>query len=230
MPSPRIAILGCLATLATACYGDAPAVLHPVPVPPANGGELIVHTEETTHIETTQKRDEVCVGGALALVGADACVGAEYSVDTPITETKSTAALGDIPLSYGQFLVLTDSQYDQKLALLDEHRDACNRSAIPQWTGIGLGAAGLVALGTSEKGSAMQTVGWIGLAAGVATYAAGYLAFGGARCEEGRRLYHRLDHSRYGDTMIVTGPARAREMQSVARQFNMRNRQAQARN
>lgn len=222
MSFTRLSALGPLASLALAgCYGAAPRKLTPVPVPQASDAQLSVYSEETTHIETTDTTDSICASAGIPLVGASACLSADYSIDTPVTVVSSTAKLGDIPLSYGQFLVLSDPDYKQSALALDAHRDACDASAVPKWVGIGLAVGGLVAL-SAAKSDVGEALGWVGLGAGAATYTAGYVAWGGSRCEEGRRLYNQLDHSRFADTMVVTGANTAREMQAVASEFNAR--------
>ncbi len=219
-----------LATFASlvfgACYGSAPPKLYPVPTPKAGNSPLVVRSEAATHTETTHNTDSICVGGGLSVLGASACVDAEYDTDRQVTVVSSTAQLGDVPISYGQFLVLSDPHYQKKIAALDDHRDACHASAVPEWIGIGLMVAGVVAIGASDGENPMKTLGWVGLGSGIATYAAGYVALGGDRCEEGRRLYNQLDHSNHAETMVVTGETAAREMQAVADQFNLRAQQA----
>jgi len=211
------------------CYAANPAPLQPLEVPNAEGAELSVRSQENSHIETTHNSDEMCVGAGIPLVGANACLSADYDIDREVTQVETTASIGDIPISYGQYLVLTDSRYDEKLNLLDQHRDACQASAVYEYGGMGVGAAGLITMGVSDEGSGAQTAGMVALGVGVATYLGGYLFGGGTRCAEGQSLYFELDHARHADTMMVTGESIAREMQAVAKQFNLRQRQSQAR-
>jgi len=73
-----------------------------------------------------------------------------------------------------------------------------------------------------------ENIGWAGIGAGVATYTAGYVFFGGHRCQEGRRLYRHLDHSRYARTMRVHGQETAKEMQAIAAAFNRQRKATHA--
>lgn len=222
------AAVGALLTLSAGCYASAPPKLHPLPVPDVSSAALDVRSEETTAIETTHNQESACLGAGIPGLGAKACLDAEYSYDTEVEYVTSTASVNGAPISYGQFLTMTDPNYSQKMAELDEHRSACQASAIPEWAGIGLAIGGVIALSVADEGSALSTLGYVGLGAGAASYAAGYLFLGGSRCAEGQRVYTNLDHSEHKDTMAVIGENAAREMQAVADSFNARRQQMQA--
>jgi hypothetical protein len=63
-----------------------------------------------------------------------------------------------------------------------------------------------------------------GLGTGAASYALGYLSFGGRECNEARGLYREVDMSARVGMDTVYGGARATEMQVLAQQFNARLR------
>jgi len=67
------------------------------------------------------------MNGGILTLGASACLDTSYTSDKTVTEVESTIALGQEPISYGQFLVLIDDDYSHKVNLLDEHRSACKR-------------------------------------------------------------------------------------------------------
>src|SRR5262245_23294288 len=100
----------CLPFLA-ACYGAAPPKPARIPLPPPiDGAQILVHSEERTTIETVQKEASTCPQGHAE--GSPACTVTRYSVAEPVTRVYSGATYADQPISYAQFRVMTDPQYD----------------------------------------------------------------------------------------------------------------------
>lgn len=208
---------------AAGCYGSAPPRPETVALPQvAAGSELRVTSESTTRLENVQKQSETCPQGHTS--GSQACVKTTYTVKEPVTRTVTTATHGDSPLSFAQFQVLTDHDYEDNVAVLEDHSEACQEANVPRWIGTGLAIGGIVAygIGASRSSGALATVGLIGLGGGAASYTAGYFAFGGKRCVQAARLYREINYARDKDVMSVNGSLRAEEMKSLSDQFNER--------
>src|SRR5204862_7510293 len=115
-------------------YGAAPP--RPVkPAPPALSDEvpLEVSSVTRTEIENVQKEARSCPAGQ---EGSSACTITRYEVAEPVTRTITTASYGGERLSYGQFRVMTDPQYDAKLGQLEELSHVCRRANIPRYAGM----------------------------------------------------------------------------------------------
>ena len=224
-PSSLFLHLGLLTTvsgvLLTGCYGAAPPRPAPVALPDVEAGSpLVVDSRSSTTYENVQRESQTCPQGHVP--GSQACIKTTYTVKEPVTRTKTTATYGDTPLSYGQFLVLTDPQYDEKLVTLEDHSEACQEANVPRYIGMGLMIGGALAYGFSGGNKAATTVGAIGILGGAGSYTAGYFAFGGNRCVEAAHLHRQVNHARHSGTTAVSGSATANEMQAVADQFNRR--------
>jgi hypothetical protein len=135
----------------------------------------------------------------------------------------TTASYGSEPITYAQFRVMTDPRWNEKLATLDDLAHRCQRANIPRYVGIGLmlggAAAGLIA-GAAGSPTGESALMYGGLGAGAASYALGYLAFGGRQCVEARNLFNEMDMSGAMDLTTVEGADQATEMKVLAEQFN----------
>lgn len=212
--------LACL-TLA-ACYGSAPPRPPRVPLPPIeDGAELVVHSETITTMEEVPKQASTCPAGVGE--GDPSCTITRYTETEPVDHTTTTASLGSQPLTFAQFKVITDPQWNAKLAELDALSHRCERANVPRYAGLGLLAVGLLVgpivagEGGGDVGTAMT---YGGLIAGGASYALGYVAFGGRDCVEARDLYNYLDTSEQMSWTSVDGDDYAIEMKALADQFN----------
>jgi len=220
-------ILPVFGLLVSACYGAAPPKPTPVAMPEvATGSHLAVDSQSTTAFENVSKQSETCPRGHAS--GSEACVVTTYTVKEPVTRTKTTATYGDTQLSYGQFQVLVDSEYDQKLTEISDHSDACQGANTPRYIGMGLLIGGAVAYAFSGTSKAVQVGATLGLLGGAGSYTAGYFAFGGNRCVEAGRLYRQINYARDSGVMTVHGGSRAQEMRAVADEFNRRAGRAAA--
>jgi hypothetical protein len=188
-----------------------------------DGAELEVHTETKTTIERVERKATTCPQGVAE--GNPACTVTRYMANEPVTRTTSTANYGSTPVTYGQFLVMTDSNYEMKLRKLEELSHVCRRANVPRYAGMALVLGGLIAgpMVAKNNATAGQVIAYGGMGAGGASYALGYFSFGGRECNEARGLFREVDmRDRMSDT--VYGGARATEMQVLAEQFNARLR------
>ena len=116
--------------LVTACYGAAPP--HPARIPmPAlrDDAPVDVLSETRTEMESVAKTASSCPAGHAE--GSPACTVHHYTEMEPVTRTHTRAIYGGEPISYGQFRVLTDKDYDKKLARLDDLSGGCKRANVP---------------------------------------------------------------------------------------------------
>ena len=218
MKSVALACLSLSLASLAACYGAAPPKPPRVPLPPPIAGAQIgVYSEDRTAFETVEKQASTCPSGVAE--GHPSCTVTRYTVKEPVTRTHTTATYDNQPISYAQFHVMTDPQYDQKLSRLDHLSHTCKRANVPRYAGMGLFLAGLGA-GPLIGDTAGQMVFWGGLAGGTASYALGYLAFGGRDCNEARAIYRDVDVTGTEGQMTVEGSAIASEMAELAAQFN----------
>lgn len=218
-PTTLILIVS-LSTL-TACYGAAPPRPARIPLPELSDEAVIdVHSETTTTIEQRQKESWSCPAGHAE--GSPACTRTTYEVAEPVTRTETTATYGAEPISYGQFKVLTDPAYEQKLAQLDDMRRRCSGANVPRYVGMGLALGGLAAIVVSGNTKPVGLIGWGALAGGGVSYAFGYYGYGGRTCNEARALYHQLELSEEAEWTSAWGADTAREMKLLADQFNAR--------
>src|SRR5690349_18965777 len=133
-------------TSLAACYGSAPPHPTSISLPQLSAEATIdVHSETSTTIENRMKESWTCPAGHAE--GDPACTRTTYEVAEPVTRTETTATYGAEPISYAQFKVLTDPDYDAKVARLDRMRERCQGANKPRWIGAGLmlgGAAGWI--------------------------------------------------------------------------------------
>lgn len=212
----------CLPLLA-ACYGAAPPKPARIPLPPpVEGAQILVASEARTTIENVQKEASTCPAGHAT--GSPACTITRYSVAEPVTRVHSSASYGEQPISYAQFRVMTDPQYDQKLSRLEALSHTCKRANVPRYVGLGLMlgsliAAPIVGKATDSSGAAQGTL-WGMLGVGTASFALGYFSFGGRDCNEARGIYHDVNVAADVNTMSVIGAGFAEEMAELAARFN----------
>lgn len=213
--------------LLTACYGAAP----PRPAKPAlptlrDDAELVVTTERKTEIEDVAKESTSCPTGHAA--GSPACTVHRYTVAEPVTRTHTHATYAGETITYGQFRVLTDNDYDAKLSRLDDLSTGCKRANIPRYIGLGLVLGGLVAIPLSKGNDIVLGSGYAALAGGGVSYGLGYFSFGGRECNAARRLYNDIDMSEESTWQSVQGRDVASEMAALAERFNAQRRPASA--
>jgi hypothetical protein len=221
---PSVALLS---LLFTACYGAAPPRPAKIPLPELrDDAEIVVTSETTTKIESVPKSSSTCPQGHAE--GSPACVVTRYSVNEPVTRTHTTASYGGERISYGQLRIMSDRDYDKKLAQLDDLSTGCKRANIPRYIGMGLALGGLIAIPASKGNDVVLATGYIALIAAPIAYAAGYFAFGGRKCNEANRLYAEIDMSMEAGWDRVEGSDFASEMATLAEQFNSRNKTASA--
>jgi hypothetical protein len=212
---------------ATACYGAAPPKPPRIPLPPvSDDAELVVSSETKTEIEDVSRQSSTCPAGHAE--GSPQCTIHRYTVAEPVTRTRTQATYAGEPITYGQFRVLTDADYDRKLSRLDELSHGCQRANIPRYIGIGLLVGGLIAIPASKGNDIVLASGYAALAGGGLSYGLGYFSFGGRKCNEARRLYTELDMSEEATWESVQGRDFATEMATLAEQFNARSRPASA--
>jgi hypothetical protein len=208
-------------SMAVGCYGSAPPRPARVPLPQLTpDGQVDVYSETTTTMERVPKTASTCPAGHAE--GSPQCTVTRYTVTEPVTRTTSTASYNGEPITYGQFLVITDQRYDAKLSELEKLSHYCRRANIPRYAGMGLMLGGLIA-GSAMRNSTGQALMYGGLGAGGGSYAIGYFAYGGRQCNEARALYRQVDMSDRNVT-TVGGSVRATEMKVLADQFNARSR------
>jgi hypothetical protein len=209
--------------LLVACYGAAPPKPARIPLPPpVEGAQIVVLSEDRTTIESVQKEASTCPQGHGP--GDPACTVTRYSVNEPVTRTHSSATYADQPISYAQFKVMTDPQYDEKLSRLEGLSHRCTRANVPRYVGLGLMlgsliAAPIVGKATDSTGASQGTL-WGMLGAGAASFALGYFAFGGRDCNEARGIYNDVNVAGYTDTTDLVGADTAAEMAELAARFN----------
>ena len=209
--------------LLVACYGAAPPKPARIPLPPTiEGGEIAVHTESRTTIESVAKEASTCPEGHSP--GDPLCTVTRYSVNEPVTRTHSSASYADQPISYAQFKVMTDPQYDAKLSRLEDLSHRCKRANVPRYVGLGLMLGSLIAAPivgkATDSTAASQGTLWGMLGLGGASFALGYFSFGGRDCNEARGIYNDVNVAGYVDTHDLLGADTAAEMSELAARFN----------
>jgi hypothetical protein len=211
----------CLPLLA-ACYGAAPPKPARIPLPPMlEGAQIAVHTESRTEIESVAKEAKTCPQN---YTNPNECVITKYSVNEPVTRVHSTMSYGDESISYAQFKVMTDPQYDDKLSRLEGLSHRCKRANVPRYVGLGLMlgsliAAPIVGKATDSTGASQGTL-WGMLGAGGASFALGYFSFGGRDCNEARGIYNDVNVAGEVQTTTITGGDAAAELAALADRFN----------
>lgn len=211
----------------TACYGAAPPRPAKIPLPPLReDAAIVVNSETKTEIENVEKKSSTCPAGHAE--GSPQCLVTRYTVAEPVTRKYTQVTYAGEPISYGQLRVLSDHDYDKKLARLDDLSTRCKRANIPRYIGIGLLLGSLVAIPASKGNEIVLGIGYGAAAGGAASYALGYFSFGGRQCNEARRLYHDVDVSFESKLMTVEGYQAAEEMAELAEKFNAQRRPASA--
>lgn len=211
--------LSVTATTLAACYGSAPPRPAAIPLPDLSGEATIdVHSETTTTVEQRQKEAWTCPAGHAE--GSPACTVTRYDVAEPVTRTETRATYGAETISYAQFKVLTDPDYDAKVARLDRMRERCKGANTPRWVGAGLMIGGAVGWMASAYGKVFAQVGTGMLVGGGVSYAFGYYGYGGKTCNEARALYNDLDLAEEAAWDSVYGADTAAEMKRLAEEFN----------
>ena len=213
--------------LLTACYGAAPPRPAKIPLPELrDDAEIVVTTERKTEIENVPKQSSSCPAGHAE--GSPACTIHRTTVAEPVTRTYTRASYAGEPINYGQFRVLTDKDYDKKVARLDDLSTGCQRANIPRYVGIGLVLGGLIAIPLSKGNDLVMGAGYAALAGGGVSYGLGYFAFGGRKCNEARSLYNDIDMTHEATIETVEGYEVATEMATIAEQFNAQRRPSSA--
>lgn len=207
-----------------ACYGAAPPRPARIPLPQlVDGAQVDVFSETHTTMENIPKTAWTCPQGVAE--GDPSCVKTTYTVTEPVDHTITTASYASQPISYGQFKVLTDARYEQKLADLDHLSHTCKRANIPRYAGMALFGVGLIAgpIMAANGSSAGGLVTYGGMGAGGLAYALGYFAFGGRDCNEARAIYNDVNVEPYATTNEMEGGEVASEMKVLAQQFNLQH-------
>lgn len=207
--------------LFTACYGAAPPPPPRIPLPPPQeGAEISVHSETKTTMENVRKRAVNCPQGKAE--GDPSCNVTTYEVREPVSRTTTAATYGGEPISYAQFKVMTDPQYDRKVAAVGDLSRRCQRANVPRWAGMAAFTAGLLVgpLVAKANGDVGTAITYGGLAGGAGVFALGYFAFGGRDCNEARAIYNSIDYRAAMEWNTVEGSAVATEMAALAEQFN----------
>jgi hypothetical protein len=206
----------------SACYGAAPPKPARIPLPPTvDGGEIAVHSESRTELENVTKEAKTC---PQHYTDPKQCTITTYTVKEPVTRTYSTAAYADQPISYAQFKVMTDPQYDAKLSRLEGLSQRCKRANVPRYVGLGLMLGSLIAAPivgkATDSTAASQGTLWGMLGAGGASFALGYFSFGGRDCNEANGIYRDVNVAGYTGTTEIQGGDAAAEMAALAERFN----------
>lgn len=223
----RLSLLSALG----ACYGAAPPKPARIPLPPpVEGAQIAVHTESRTEIEAVAKEAKTCPENSS---DPNLCTVTKYTANEPVTRTYSTMNYANESISYAQFRVMTDPQYDNKLTRLDELSHRCQRANVPRYVGLGLMIGSLIASpivgkATGSTGASQGTL-WGMLGAGSVSFGLGYFSFGGRDCNIARGIYNDVNVEGYVETTTITGADSAAEMAALADRFNaMQTRQTSA--
>lgn len=210
----------CLVALSlVACYGAAPPPPAKIPLPPiAAGATIDVESHDVTTVEQVSKTAKSCNE---ATPDPQHCTTTSYTEAEPVTRTHTSASYGSAPLSYAQLKVLSDEHYDEKVQQLAELSHVCRRANVPRYLGlIGIiGGAIVIGEGQNHDSSVVTGAGIAAIAGGIASYAAGYYAFGGRECTQARSLYNEIDYGGQQWTDVV-GEGYAQEMKDLAARFN----------
>lgn len=207
-----------------ACYGSAPP--HPAAIKlPELSDEAVmnVYSESRTVMETHPKEERICPAN-ITDHNSKECTVIIRQITEPVVHTDTTATYGAGRINYAQFRVLTDPEYNAKVARLDDMRSKCTRANVPRYIGTALVLGGLVTAIASEG---KETVGYIGLGAiggGFASYLFGYYGFGGRTCNQAAALFDKLDLEEEETWKTAKGENRAAEMKVLADQFNSTRR------
>jgi hypothetical protein len=222
---PTVAAI--LSTTLIACYGAAPPKPPVVPLPAIEtGAQIHVQSESNTQMESVQHQARTCASDGTG------CVVTNYDTTEPVTRTHSTATYNEQPITYAQFNVMTDPKWNDKLTSLDDLSTKCHRANYPRYAGIALIAVGIVGglIAGAAGGGAGAEDGLIygGAGLGLASYALGYLAFGGRDCVEARALYNEMNMTNAMQENVVEGADTAAEMKTLSEQFNATHKNGSA--
>lgn len=209
-------------TATVACYSANPPRPTTVALPALSDSATLATTSKSVfENEEVAKQASHCPAGTLA--GDASCTVTRYSETQRVQHLKTTATYNGAPITYAQFKVLTDPDYNSKLVTLERARSRCNGGSLPRWAGIGLAVAGLIVASSSDETT--KAIGFAGMGAGLATYTYGYIRYAGP-CNQANDLYYQLDFSQDIDRNVVDGDAKAREMRELTEQFNARRASA----
>lgn len=205
-------------TATVACYSATPPRPTTIVLPALSETATLATTSKSVfENEEVAKQASHCPAGTLA--GDASCTITRYSETQRVKHLKTSATYDGAPITYAQFKVLTDPDYNSKLVTLERARSRCNGGSLPRWAGIGLAVAGLIVASSSDQTT--KAIGFAGMGAGLATYTYGYIRYAGP-CNQANELYYQLDFSQDIDRNVVDGSDRAREMQALTEQFNAR--------
>ena len=205
-------------TATVACYSATPPRPTTIVLPAlSDSGILATTSKSVVENEEVAKQASHCPAGTLA--GAASCTVTRYTETQRVKHMKTTATYDGAPITYAQFKVLTDPDYNSKIVMLERARSRCNGGSLPRWAGIGLAVAGLIVASSSDQTT--KAIGFAGMGAGLATYTYGYIRYAGP-CNQANDLYYQLDFSQDIDRNVVDGDAKAREMRELTEQFNAR--------
>jgi hypothetical protein len=175
-------------------------------------------------MEERSKRLDTCPQGVGP--GHPRCFVTTTTETVPVTRLWSTATYGPDRLTLAQLVVLSDpNKWKQRIEAINDHREACEHANVPRWLGTGLlaGGLGLTVVGAkvSDPGmeSGLRVGGIAALGLGIASYIAGYVAFGGARCNTAQHMTDSLPST---TETRMQGREYAEGMRSLADDFNAR--------
>ncbi len=212
-----LALLLPVALFGTGCYGASPPPVTQMPTPERfPGAQADVDTRQETHMEQVNKEARTCDSSG------QNCVVTKYQVSEPVVYTYSSMQYAHKPVSYADFMLITDTKREEHLAKLDENRNACERANIPRWIGIGMVAAGVIATGAAyfTREPALTYAGLGSMGGGGVSYGVGYFAFGGQKCNEAAAQHRELEVADKKDVMEVSGSDTAADLRRRALEFN----------
>ena len=212
-----LAFLLPVALFGTGCYGASPPPVTQMPTPERiPGAQADVDTRQETHMEQVNKEARTCDSSG------QNCVTTKYQVSEPVVYTFSSMHYAGKPVSYADFMLITDTKREEHLAKLDENRNACERANIPRWVGIGMVAAGVIATGAAyfTREPALTYVGLGTMGGGGVSYGVGYFAFGGQKCNEAAAQHRELEVADKKDVLEVPGSDTAADLRRRALEFN----------
>jgi hypothetical protein len=219
----RSAFVACSFLLA-ACYGSAPPPPPKIPLPPVvDGAPIEVESHDKTTVEDVQREARTCA----VVDQSEKCSVTKYKESVPVTRTYTRATYAGQPLNYAQLRVMSDPEYDAKVARIAELGHTCRRANVPRYLGL-LGVVGGIVvanIGAAGKNPnvPVEVGGFAMIGGGIASYATGYYAFGGRDCVRARALYNELDLANKQWEVVVGGDYAA-EMKALAERFNAAHR------
>jgi hypothetical protein len=213
---PTIFRFAALLSAMTACYGAAPTRPIKVPVPDLMAdAQMTVRTTSETTMEDVKRESRTCTETAPPV-----CSTQTYTVAEPVTRTTFRASYGGESISAGQFLTMTDPDYDAKLSRFDRLVTNCKRANIPRYIGIGsLLVAALLSKAESTVGIVTRRVGLIG---GTSSYALGYIFLGGRDCVKAEELHRSINFAPLASQNEIEGAHNAQGIAELVEKFNSR--------